>query len=107
MMRRAELRIAQGTGRYRERAVEQYPIPRSQYGFLAVALRRALERAEYPERIQWVQDFRAIKNGVDAALFITEVKLKVRYGMDMKRLKREAKEELESRDTLLDRLNIR
>ena len=69
---RAELRIAQRAGAYRDRAVEEYPIPRTQNGFLAVALLRALGNAEYPERVQWIKDYNRIKNEIDAALFMTE-----------------------------------
>jgi phospholipase C len=49
--RRAELRIARRTGIYRDRTIDKFPIPRAQYGFLAVALMRALENTEYPDRV--------------------------------------------------------
>ncbi len=106
MARRAELRIAQNEGVYREREVHEYPIPRTQYGFLAVALLRALEDAAYPDRLQWMEDHRQIKNGIDAALFMTEAKLKVGYGMDLKKLERKAKEKLARKGTILERLNL-
>jgi hypothetical protein len=43
----------------------------------------------------------------DAALFMAEAKLKPGYGMDMKKLTREGKEETGSRGSILERLNIR
>jgi hypothetical protein len=66
------LRIARRTGIYRDRTIDKFPIPRAQYGFLAVALMRALENTEYPDRVAWIEDFKRIRNGVDAALFMTE-----------------------------------
>jgi hypothetical protein len=107
MAQRAELRIAQRAGAFRERSVEEYPIPRVQNGFLAVALLRALENTEYPDRAQWIEDHSQIKNGVDAALFMTEAELKVRYGMDMKKLDRDARDAIARRGSILERLNLR
>jgi phospholipase C len=106
MAQRAELRIAQRDRVYRDRAVETYSIPRTQYGFLAVALLRALDNTQYPERMQWMEDYRRIENGIDAALFMTEAKLKARYGLDMKKLSREGKEETRRRGSILERLKI-
>ena len=103
----AELRISQRTLAYRERRVDEYPIPRTQIAFLAVALLRALDNAEYPDRMQWIKDHKEIKNGIDAALFMTEAKLKVKYGIDMKKLTREGQEKAEDRGSILERLNIR
>jgi phospholipase C len=101
------LRIARRTGIYRDRTIDKFPIPRAQYGFLAVALMRALENTEYPDRVAWIEDFKRIRNGVDAALFMTEAKLKVRYSMGMKKLARKGKETVESRGTVLEKLDIR
>jgi hypothetical protein len=107
MAHRAELRIAQRTGLYRDHAVERYPIPRTQYGFLAVALLRALEDCDYPERVKWLEDYKRIQSGVDAALFMTEAKLKARYGIDMKKLVRKGNELRSNRRSILQRLNLR
>ena len=107
MEQRAELRIARRTGVYRDRRVDAFPIPRAQYGFLAVALLRAIENTEYPDRVAWIEDFKRVRNGVDAALFMTEARLKVRYGMDMKKLAREGKEAVDSRGTILEKLDVR
>lgn len=106
MAQRAELRIAQRTGIYRDRRAEAYGIPATQYGFLAVALRRALENAEYPDRKQWIEDFNKINNGVDAALFMTEAKLKARYGIDMKKVVRQGTEQKDNEGTPVARLNL-
>jgi len=106
LMQRSELRIARQGGVYRDRAVEEYPIPRVEYGFLAVALLRVLENTEYPDRIQWIADYNGIKNGIDAAIFMAEAKLKVKYGMDMKKLSRQGREETGSRGSILKRFNI-
>src|SRR3982750_626681 len=57
---------------YRDRQLERYPLTRTQIGFLQVALLKALQTAEYPERVQWIEDYKAVETGVDAALFMTE-----------------------------------
>lgn len=107
MAQRAELRIAQRALAYRERRVEEYPVPRTQIAFLAVALLRVLDDAEYPDRLQWIEDHKQIKNGVDAALFMTEAKLKVKFRVDVKKLARKAQEKTEDRGSVLERFNIR
>jgi len=94
LIQRSELRIARRTGTYRDRRVTEHSVPRSQVPFLGIALRRALDGAEYPDRVQWLADFNAIRTGVDAALFLTEAKLKVQHGLDMKKVTREAEREL-------------
>jgi hypothetical protein len=53
-----------------------------------------LQTAEPPERQQWIDQYKAIATGVDAALFMTEARLKLRYGIDFKRFKR-----VDERDT--------
>jgi hypothetical protein len=105
--RRAELRIAQRAGVFQKHTVEEYAIPRVQHGFLAVALLRVLANADYPERARWVEDYKSIQNGIDAALFMTEARLKTHYGMDMKKLRREGEEEVARRGTILERLNLK
>jgi hypothetical protein len=54
-----------------------------------IALLRVLDGAEYPDRVQWIEDLKAIRTGVDAAIFMAEAKLKLQYGLDMKKLMRE------------------
>ena len=83
--RRSELRIAQRSGRYNEESVEALRPTASQIGFAQVALLRILTTARYPERQQWIDQYQAISNGIDAALFMTEARLKLQYGIDFKR----------------------
>jgi phospholipase C len=94
LMYRSELRLAQQAGTYRDHRVTEYAIPRSQIPFLGIALRRALDGTEYADRVQWIADFKAIRTGVDAAIFMTEAKLKVQHGLDMKKVTRESQTEL-------------
>jgi phospholipase C len=83
--RRSELRIAQRNGRYNETPVDALRPTASQIGFAQVALLRILLTARYPERQQWIEQYKAISNGIDAALFMTEARLKLQYGIDFKR----------------------
>ena len=85
---RSELRIAQRSGRYDEQPVEALRPTASQIGFAQVALLRILQTARYPERQQWIDQYKAISNGIDAALFMTEARLKLQYGIDFKRFDR-------------------
>jgi phospholipase C len=85
---RSELRSAQRSGRYRERRTEELQPTSSQVGFVQVALLKVLQTAEPPERQQWIDQYKAIATGVDAALFMTEARLKLRYRIDFKRFKR-------------------
>lgn len=87
--RRSELRIAQRSGRYNEEPVEALRPTASQIGFAQVALLRVLTTAHYPERQQWIDQYKAIFNGIDAALFMTEARLKLQYGIDFKRFDRQ------------------
>jgi hypothetical protein len=77
---------------YRDRPVKGFSVPRSQVPFLGIVLRRALEGTEYADRVQWLADFHAIRTGVDAAIFMTEAKLKIQHGLDMKKATREAQQ---------------
>jgi len=88
LARRSELRIAQRTGRYRERDVARFRPTSTQIGFTQVALLKVLQTASYPERERWIEQYKAIATGVDAALFVTEARLKVRFGIDLKRFDR-------------------
>ena len=86
--RRSELRIAQRSGRYSEQPVAALRPTASQIGFAQVALLRILTTASYPERQQWIDQYKAISNGIDAALFMTEARLKLQHGIDFKRFDR-------------------
>ena len=88
ILRRSELRIALRSGRYDEQPVDALRPTASQIGFAQVALLRVLQTARYPERQQWIDQYKAISNGIDAALFMTEARLKLQHGMDFKRFDR-------------------
>jgi hypothetical protein len=94
LLHRSELRLAREAGVLRERRVDSYPITKTQVGFLQVALLRALNTVEGADRPQWIADYKAISTGVDAAIFMTEAKLKVMHGIDVKKLDRLAAAEL-------------
>jgi hypothetical protein len=86
---RSELRIAQRSGRYNEEPVEALRPTASQIGFAQVALLRILLTARYPERQQWIDQYKAISNNsIDAAVFMTEATLKLQHGTDFKRFGR-------------------
>ncbi len=84
VMKRSELRIARSQGSYRDRKVEDYQLTPIQIGFVQSALFKVLQTANYPERIQWIAEFKQIKTGIDAGIFVTEAKLKLKYSMDFK-----------------------
>ena len=86
--RRSELRIALRNGHYNEQPVEEFRPTASQIGFAQIALLRILQTARYPERQQWIDQYQAISNGIDAGLFMTEARLKLQHGMDFKRFDR-------------------
>jgi phospholipase C len=95
--RRSELRMAQRSGRYNEQHVEEFRPTASQIGFAQVGLLRILLTARYPERQQWIEQYKAISNGIDAALFMTEARLKLQYGIDFKRFDRSDNPDKEAR----------
>jgi len=86
--RRSELRMALREGRYDEQPVEALRPTASQIGFAQVALLRILNTARNPERAEWIQQYSSISNGIEAALFMTEARLKLQYGIDFKRFDR-------------------
>src|SRR5581483_3305050 len=85
LARRSELRLAQRHGRYHGRRTADFRPTASQIGFAQVALLRILNTARAPERRQWIDQYKNIANGIDAALFMTEARLKLQYGIDIKR----------------------
>jgi phospholipase C len=93
-MNLAEMKAAQVDGIYRRKQVRDAPVDRAQIGFIQVALLRVLQDAAYPDRQQWIEDFRRIRSNLDAAIFMTEAKLKLRYGADVKKEARLAAERL-------------
>jgi phospholipase C len=84
LRKRSELREAQKRGRFRDRPVHAYELTSTQVGFTQVALLKVLQTAEHPEREQWVAQYAGINTGVDAALFMTDAKLKIQHGIDLK-----------------------
>lgn len=84
-MKLAELRAARVDGVYRRKQVREAPVDRSQIGFIQVALLRVLQDAAYPDRQQWIDDYRRIHDNLDAAIFMAEAKLKLHYGADVKK----------------------
>jgi phospholipase C len=88
LIRRSELRLAQRTGVFRERATADFEPTSTQIGFTQVALLKVLQTAEHPERQEWIDQYKAMSTAVDYALFMTEAKLKVEHGIDMKRFDR-------------------
>jgi phospholipase C len=88
LRKRSELREAQKSGRFRERRTTEFEPTSTQIGFTQVALLKVLQTADYPERNEWIAQYQAIETGVDAALFMTEAKLKLVHGIDLKRFNR-------------------
>jgi phospholipase C len=88
LTKRSELREAQRTGRFHERPTSEFEPTSTQIGFTQVALLKVLVTAEYPESEEWIEQYKAIDTGVDAALFMTEAQLKVVHGIDLKRFDR-------------------
>jgi hypothetical protein len=84
LRKHAELRVAQKTGRFRERSTREFEATSTQVGFTQVALLKVLQTARPPEREEWIAQYVAIETGVDAALFMTDAKLKIRHGIDLK-----------------------
>jgi hypothetical protein len=54
--------------------------------FVRVVLMKVLQTAEYPERVGWIEQFKDIKMGFDAAIFMNEAKLKLNYSIDLKKV---------------------
>jgi phospholipase C len=92
LLKRSELRIAREEGIYKQRAVNEFKLASTQIGFVQVALLKVLQTAEYPERIQWIKQYKEIETGIDAAIFMTEAKLKLKYSIDLKKFSREGKQ---------------
>jgi hypothetical protein len=92
--KRAELRLARQEGTYREYPVDRFRVTSKQIGFLHVALLRAVQDTEYPDRMAWIESYKQIETGVDAAIFMTEAKLKVRHAIDFKKIMRQSNEEV-------------
>jgi hypothetical protein len=86
LRRRAELKLGGTVERGQEEPDEV--VGSTQIGFAQVALMKVFQTAEYPERERWIEQFKAIETRTDAALFIVEAKLQIRYDIDFKRDRR-------------------
>jgi phospholipase C len=89
MARRSELRLARARGGDGARPLTQS----TQAGFLQVALLKVLVGVTPPDRDQWIEDYKSIKTNLDGAIFMTEAKLKLRHGIDVKKVEREGRRE--------------
>jgi phospholipase C len=85
LAQRSELRLARTAGIYRERRLDEYPLTPAQVGFTQVALLRVLNTVLQPERDRWIEQYRSMRSGVDGAIFMTDAKLRIRYGIDFHR----------------------
>lgn len=86
LRRRAELKLGRTVERGQEEPDEV--VGSTQIGFAQVALMKVLQTAEYPERERWIEQFETIETRTDAALFVVEAKLQIRYDIDFKRDRR-------------------
>ena len=86
MANRSELVTARKAGVFRDRRIEEDEVAPSQLGFSYVALLKVLQTAKHPEREKWIENFKNIKTEVDAALFMTEAKLKMNYEVDFNKI---------------------
>jgi len=91
LLKRSELRIARKNGVFRERPVHEFPLTPSQVGFLQVALLKVLQTAQHPEREAWIDDYKRVQTGVDAAIYMAEARLLLRHGIDVKKIEIEGK----------------
>ena len=90
LLRRSTLRLARREQEFRKAGGDYEegtePLPASTHiGFAQVALMKVLQRAKYPEREAWLEQFKAIRTRADAELFTVEAKLLLRHDIDFKR----------------------
>jgi len=97
LIKRSELRIAREKGQYKESEIGAFKLTSSQIGFVQVALLKVLQTAEYPVRIQWIEQYKDIKTGIDAAIFMTEARLKLKYSIDFKEFSKEGRQKVVKR----------
>ena len=87
-MNRSTSREHYGYAVYRDRATAELQPTSTQIGFTQVALLKVLQTAEHPERQAWIDQYKAMTTAVDHALFMSEARLKVQHGIDLKRFER-------------------
>ncbi len=90
---RSELISAQKSGYYRDQNIRESKASNMQAGFAYVALLKLLQKSAYPERVKWTEEFKAIETKIDAAKFLVEAKLKIKYRIDIKKILREGDSE--------------
>jgi len=90
---RSELVSAQQNGYYRDRDIRESKASNMQTGFAYVALLKLLQQSAYPERVKWEEEFKSMKTKIDAAKFLVEAKLKIKYQIDIKKVLREGEVE--------------
>ena len=83
---RSEFMAAKKQGKYKERSVEEMKVADSQVGFNYIALLKVLQTAKYPYRDKWIENFKNIKTGIDAAIFMTEAKLQLKHDIDFNKI---------------------
>ena len=95
--RRSEFMKAKKSGKYIDRSVKEIKVAHTQVGFSYIALLKVLSIAKYPDRNTWIEEFKKIETGVDAALFMTEAKLMLRHSIDFKKIMRESNKNIKSK----------
>ncbi|TDV19579.1 alkaline phosphatase family protein [Paraburkholderia caballeronis] len=88
LQQRSTLRLARREGRYMARAVADYRLKPSQVGFMQVALLKVLNRTTQPDKARWLDAYRGVQTGIDAAIFMTDAKLKVKHRIDVVQMER-------------------
>ena len=92
MATRSGLVMARKNGRLNDNRLMRSKPTDAQFNFSHVALRRLLMVSAYPERKKWIEEFKNVKTGLDAALFMVEAKLKLKHAIDVKKIMRESEQ---------------
>ena len=84
---RAELIDIKKTGELK-RLSENIEVSENQPGFNYIALMKVLLSTKYPDKQQWIENYKNIKTDIDATLFTIEAKLKLEHGIDFNEISR-------------------
>jgi len=84
---RAELIDIKKTGELKQLS-KKIEVSENQPGFNYIALMKVLLTAKYPDRQQWIENYKNIKTDIDATLFMIEAKLKLKHGIDFNEINR-------------------
>ena len=79
---RSDLVQAKSDGIYRDRRIEPAGASSTQVGFSQIALLRVLNHVHQPKRDRWITRYKSIDTSLDAALFMVDSKLKLRFNID-------------------------